>query len=520
MRTLTILILTIALTAGLHPSAGAADAGRPVALLFETVKGDGADRDLASSTTRAIRTYLRDTQRVEATIFNRESPTVQRAVMESKLTLDKVASYSSQSERIEVARVLSFRYAAGAEVTMQDDNVTVKLWVADVEGGKPGRWEATGTAASSGAGAMDLDNAMQSAASSAVIDVARRAFADLPRIAEPAPASVNDSLPIEVPVTQPTATDYIFQADRSLDSGNLAMAIQQYLRAINAEPANGALRVKLAQAYARRAMFREAEDELNRAEKAGASAEMVAQARQQLEQLRDGQEPGREQPKAPQPEPRAVRIDSKPAGGSSDPAVARIVEGDRLWGEDKPDEAAEAYREAIRLNSSDWRAHERLAVVNASVSLFGESRKALEELTKVQPDPPAAVAENRYAVLRKAFDRHFSALIKQYDRDSADFASGIITRESYYSAVNGLALRLESMAKFLDALMVPESRQAANLRRSLACGLMAQAASNLLDFLETNSNTAKSNAGIFSAQAKKEIEAAERLEETAALAAK
>ena len=41
---------------------------------------------------------------------------------------------------------------------------------------------------------------------------------------------------------------------------------------------------------------------------------------------------------------------------------------------------------------------------------------------------------------------------------------------------------------------------------------MAQAASSLLDYLETNSDKAKANAATFAAQAKKETEEAEKLE--------
>jgi hypothetical protein len=68
------------------------------------------------------------------------------------------------------------------------------------------------------------------------------------------------------------------------------------------------------------------------------------------------------------------------------------------------------------------------------------------------------------------------------------------------------------MAKFLDALQVPEDKKTANLHRSLACGLVSQAASSLQDYLETNSKDSKSNAETFVAQAKKEIETVKTLE--------
>ena len=146
------------------------------------------------------------------------------------------------------------------------------------------------------------------------------------------------------------------------------------------------------------------------------------------------------------------------------------------------------------------------------MSLFNESRMALAELDQVQPSPPPATVGKRYEMLRKAFDVHFATLLKQYDSSATDYDAQKISRESYYSEVKGLALRLESMAKYLDAIPVPPEKAPANLHRSLACGLMAQAASSLLDYLESNSDKAKSNAATFSTQAKKETEEAEKLE--------
>ena len=85
-------------------------------------------------------------------------------------------------------------------------------------------------------------------------------------------------------------------------------------------------------------------------------------------------------------------------------------------------------------------------------------------------------------------------------------------RESYYATVNGLGIRLDSMAKFLDVLAVPPAKQPASLRRSLACGLLAQACACILDYLETNKKKSKDSADAFIAQGKKESETAATLD--------
>jgi len=230
--------------------------------------------------------------------------------------------------------------------------------------------------------------------------------------------------------------------------------------------------------------------------------------------MRSGQAVTIEQPKTQEqptpaknttvpPKPEPVKLKNTNAA-----AVAKLVEGDKLWNKGDPDGAAKLYAEAAKLNPQDWRSYERLAVVNASMSLFNESRIVLEQLKAVQPNPSPVLVANRYEMLRKAFDKSFTMLLNQYESDSADYATKRITRESYYSTINGLALRSESMAKFLDAVTVPSLKQSAGVHRSLACGLFAQASSSMLDYLISNSAQSKTNAQTFLDQAKKELQAA------------
>lgn len=504
----------------------AAVESRPVVLVFDTVAGEGVDKTLAKSSTRALCEYLRQTQRVEAIAFDRDSPIVLRAIMDKQLTADQVASYSSQQERIAVAKALAYDYAAGSELSIKDGVVTAKVWLAKVDGGKNDRWEVSSQASTGGTGERGYDNAMQSATSASVLSIARQAFAKLSPVpeSEPATPSQTTALNPDLPPapSPPTASDYVGQADASLKAGDVALAIQQYQQAVNADPTNPAIRLKLADAYGRKGMYDQAYAELDRAEKVGASADAIAAARDKLNAMRTGQagsgatavktgtglQVPHQQPATTEPTPHAA---SEPKSTKAS-AVAKMNEGDRLWRANQPDEAAEAYKEAIKLDPSDWRAYERLALVDASMSLFGESRAALEQLAKVQPNPSPQTITSRYQLFSKVFEQWFATLFRQLDRDSADYEAKRISRESYYSSVKGLGLRLESMAKFLEVLPCPEDKKAANLHRSLACGLVAQAASSLQDYLETNNAESKSNADTFTAQAKKELDTVAKLE--------
>lgn len=521
IRAYRCAVLAIAGLLLLVMSAGSVFAAeeKPSVLVFGCSVADGMDKSLGSTAAKAIRDYLRETGKVDVTIFDRENPSVQRAIMDKRLSEENIAGYSTRQERIEVARVLGFKYVAGGELSIKDDVVSLRMWMAEV-GGKKGVWEASTGSLSSATGEFAHYNAIQTAASGLVIDITGRAFAQV-KADDTAAAVVEQgtsAIIVDQPpaAAQPSAQEIASHAEQSLQSGNLALAIEQYQKAINADPANGSLRIKLAEAYARKGLYNEAYDELGRAQMVGADAAAVNAAKDRVEKIRSGTDVPSKPAPAAQPdkkptEPTTPIIINRGSGKKS--AIDKIVEGDRLWKEGKPDEAAMAYKESIALDSADWRAHERLAVVNASMSLFNESRAALEQLKAAQPEPAAQIVANRYDMLRKAFDAVFAALLRQYDTDKADYEKKIITRESYYNTVKALSMRMESMTRFLDAVEAPEGKESALLRRSLASGLVAQAATSLLDYLESNGEKSKNNAQIFINQAKKEFETAGRLEQ-------
>jgi tetratricopeptide (TPR) repeat protein len=535
----------------------AVEGAMPEILIFEAVAKEGISKELAASTTKAVKVYFRESRRVEATVINRESPTVLRAVMEKKLSLDSLASYSTREQQVEVAKAMGYAYAAGVEISIEKEPknliegtmprppkgikvgedekskekvnfLQVKVWLTRIEG-KPGQWESVKSSMINGSSVMEMDNTMQSAASAAVLDLTKQAFAKIKPQDESAKTG-ETSTAVESPqlpaTSAPNASDYSMQAEKSMSEGNLAQAIGQYEHAVSADPTNGALRVKLAEAYGRKGLYEQAKSELDRAEKIGIEKALIDAARANIAKMESGvaqtNPPATKEPKV-DPAPGVVKTPptatqppvispvkrlKKPAAVAED----KLREGDKFWNQSKPDEAALAYAEAAKIYPADWRSYERLAAVNASMSLFGEARKAIEQLKAAQPNPPAETVAKRYEMFRKSFDRAYDTLLSQLEDDSANYSKKIISRESYYSSVNGLGIRLETLTQFLDSLSKPVSRQPAALRRSLACGLLAQASASLLEYLESNDKKQKQNAELFIDQAKKEAAAAAKLD--------
>ena len=160
----------------------------PTVLVFDSVVGQGASKDLAATATIAVRTYFRETHRVEAVVMNVESPTVARAVLEKKLTLDSITSDTSREHRVEIAKALGFDYAArgrsqcqpktastrrvsrcpscpgGVKPAEEDkdkpkpkaDYLQVKVWLNKVNGGKRDQWDSTQATVLTGTRDIDM----------------------------------------------------------------------------------------------------------------------------------------------------------------------------------------------------------------------------------------------------------------------------------------------------------------------------------------------------------------------------
>lgn len=532
---------------------------QPSILIFNSVAGNEISKDLAAASVMALRTYFVETRRVEATIVNPDSPMVQRAIAEKKVTATQLTVETDREARTEIAGLLGFDYAAAAELSIvKGDNITselqmpkqpkntvvekskdstnqpdflkVRVWLSKVGGGPKDQFESTQLSPLSAA-KNSYDITLQTAVSTVVLDLTKKAFVKITPSSQPTtptPEVTSATSEPELPTsTPPTATDYSSRAEQSLKDGNIAMAITQYSEAVSADPSNTGLRIKLAEAYARKGLFDEATKELDRAKAMGADQAAVDVSRSKIDRMRSGktspdkpkvtaETPAVEKTDEAKPDAVATTPDTTPVvPASPKDVVARLAQGDELWRQGKLEEAADAYSAAIKLNPKDWRGYERLAAVNASMSLFGEAGKALDQLKSVQPNPSAETVARRYVMFRRAFDKSFLLLMNQLETEGASFEKKNTNREAYYANVNGIGLRLETMAKFVDSLVVPPASKQANMRRSMACGLVSQASASLIDYLETNSKKAKANADTFMAQAKKELDAVASMESAA-----
>ena len=142
---------------------------------------------------------------------------------------------------------------------------------------------------------------MQGVVSAAILDLTQKAFAKVAPVSRRrrCPSKPRQSAEPDMPTGKaPTAADYVSQADDNLSMANLALAIDQYSKAVSADPSDGKLRIKLAEAYAKKGLYDQATDELDRALFVGIDRDIVDASRQKIARMQAGKTADMPTPKA------------------------------------------------------------------------------------------------------------------------------------------------------------------------------------------------------------------------------
>ena len=491
-RLIASLMLTLSLAA-LH-----AANGLPTVLLFPVAAGDGAQPTVATEATQAIKTYLRQTGKAEVADFDPDSALVRRAVMEHRVKTEQLVGVSTPEARLQIGKLIGTDFAVTGDVSIKDDRVTSSIWLGNVRTRKVWRLEASAGIASAGDRDRAVSNALQSATSTVIYQLAGEALKDIPPdaaalapVEEDKTTAVN---PIEPQVLPPgdEAKARLDRAQKFEKAGDDASAILEYRKAINADPRSIETRLALVRLYVQRKMYAQATDELGRAQEIEPDNEAVRRELARVYEDKGAFD-------------KAAEVYTREADRHPNDPASRVAAGDYYWRHNKFEDAEKQYRLAVEIDPANPAPHDRLALLLAAQSLFNESRKEVQQLQKLDPNPDPKVMADRYTRLRSLADRDLKALVVQYDNGADSFSDRSMTRESYYELVRGIGVRLGSITHFLEALTPTVGDSSAHRRRILGCNLMSQACAHMLSYLETNKSSERQDAAIFISEAKKHI---------------
>lgn len=497
----SLLIVRCSLLILMLPTILFAADSKPMALLFPVIAGEGADADLAVEATNAIKTYLRQTGKADITDFDKDSPLIGRALLEHSITSEQLGEVSTPDSRLKMGKLVGADLVVSGDVIVQDESVGVSIWLAETRSRKIWRNESAVRIASVGNIKRARSNALQSATSTVIYQLAEDALkgvkVDETSIEPDSGRTDNGQLIAPDLGTAPVSNEagtHLSSAEKFAKDGDVASAIQEYRLAINSDPNNIDIRLKLIRLYTKRKLYTQAVDEVERAQAIAPDNDDL-----RAELARIYEEKGESD--------KAAQIYDSRASENPKDLAPRLKAGDYRWQHNMLEDAEKQYRLAVEVDPSSPIPHERLVVLLATQSFFNESRKELDELAKLETNPNPKNVAARYKQLWGIAQRDIQALLAQYDKSATQFAQKGLTRESYYDVIRSVGIRIDSIGNFLQGITPPESDSSAHRRHILGCSLLSQASEHMLGYLETNKTSEKDDAAIFLDEAKKHLNA-------------
>lgn len=490
MRLIHIMLL-IALPALLPASADA----RPFVLLFDLTPDKGASQLIAREASSAVRTYLRESGKVDVVPFSPELPIVRRAVVENMLKNEDIVGVTLPEQRLRIAKAVGADYACAGSVAQETNEVSIRVWLGQAGSNKA--WEQKHSASAAGPGLratpLNVSNALQSAASIAVARIVSEALADLPtqRVSTPQPSRnpLSDSSP------EADAEKHVEQGDSFLKQGVMARAVDEYRRAVNKEPRNPAIRIKLARAYVALGWMGQAAGELERAQSLDPENREISEMLVAVYEAKGAPE-------------LAAEVYLERARQNPDDIESRLEAAEVLRRQGRFDEAAGQLYAVVKEHPKNPVPRERLALLSAQRGMFDDSRLHLVELKKLVTDEPEALAINRYNNIRRVFDTQIRHALEQFDGASRQFENEELTHEKYYGKIEDLLLSLNSLIRLMESIEPPMSLERAHRHRLLGCSLITQYGTMMLSYLETKNEGRKREALMLLDAAKAEIQTA------------
>lgn len=495
MNRLIILIFLLIFPAMLQ----AADSP-PMALLFPVTSDESTDSVYAVETTQAIKTYMRQIGKADVTDFDPDSPLIKRAIMEHRIKAEDMGNASTPDARLQLADRIGTDLVLSGDVFVKEEKVTVSVWIAQTRTKKIMRFDASAGFLLEGDRKRAISNAIQSATSSVIYKLADEALKDVkvdpasvqPTAEEGASAPLVESVYTTQSKNEESGT-LVNKAEQFAKKGDLANAILTYRAAINADPRNVGIRIKLIRLYTERKMFPQALDEVERAKMIEPENEAL-----RTELARIYEERGT-------PE-KAAEIYTSVAEENPNDIAARIKAGDYQWQQSKLDEAEKQYRLAAQADVTNPLPYERLALLFASKSMYTESLKELSQAQKISSKSELkSFTDNYYTRFMSVVESDLDDILTRLDSQYTSFSQKEITREAYYEQVRGFGKRVQSIAGLLQALTPPEDHVSTNRHRILGCSLLSQSCASTIRYLETNKTSEKEDAEIFLTEAKKHI---------------
>ncbi len=492
MRKLFILVL-------LFLAIGAYCDDMPLSLIYPgELLGEATEEDqrLVIDT---LKTYLNKSDKIESIVYNVEMPSVLVLIKEEKLTGDETSLSASLEDKIKVGKALGYNYVFLPEINRTDQIFEINLNVYDLQKNTMQSYGAT-TRSNTKNFTADVNSAM----SGITIQLLKDIFNETPTFNSK--KDEENQKEEQIDLASLNAKELVKLGDKELKNENITQAILIYTKAIDKDPDNPELRLKLADAYYKKQMYKDALDQYYNAINMGYRGEDTYKLKQKYESrvraddyVKPVEEIKQEMEESKDDVVLAPPKLTNPAGEFNKQIESALKVADDLWKNGKTSDALKAYTEIIRKYPFDYRAYERMCIVYANDTRFSDSAGVLRILQDRKIDYSGVAVSNRVNTLSAIISAYYVKMIG----DLKGVKEYVITNAGNQDLITELKIKSDKVYESMELIntMGRQSNSYYITNLKLTGNLINSAISSLLDYIEAEDFDAVNSADNFLNQA-------------------
>ena len=432
--------------------------------------------------------------------YNPEHASIQRAIMEKRIKQEAADNPADEKNVYIISKALGADFALRIQGSITFDKIDIALEMIDAR--KMQKW-----ASSSGSAIQVTDgpraqasrkDAIFNASSTAVSQVLILALGQKELLKVEPYSPVSDPPTADVTVIRDIRAEVaglLLQADTSIEKNDPPSAIYAIRRAINLDPGNTDLRIRLAELYLSLKLTNKAIEEYRNAAHFNKSDERI------YNQL--------------------VAIFMK--AGKFDEAVSYLEEairinpknvdallnlGDLYWNLSRINESEKAYVDASGIAPGNSAAHEKLYKLYYAKREFDKAFP--QRLLSKQMAAGDESEDSRYHILSEIIKGEYVGITGKLRASRVDFDKQVISREDYYQECKAAVKEIDAFSNFASKEKVPAKVMAAHSHAMLALNLLSQECGSMVSYFETEKRHYLDQSDVFSSEAQNEMDAYEK----------
>lgn len=436
--------------------------------------------------------------KMDIVVYNPKYAGIQRALLEKHIKQDAVDNPADEKNVYLISKALNADYALRMQGSVSSEKVDIALEIIDTH--KNQKWASSAGSVipeSSGPQAQTLrKSAVFNASSVAVSQILILAFGQK----EMMNTDVAVSTPTVVAPTTETpptrdikaeADRLIKQADSAIEKKDVPGAIYATRLAINLQPENVDLRIKLAELYLSIKLTNKAIDEYKSAALFNKNDERIYKQLIAI-YMKDGKFTD-----AAIYLEDILRIDPKNVD-------ALLNLGDIYWNQSKINEAEKAYVDASNIAPDNSSVHDKLYKLYFAKNEFGKAfpEKYLSKEIIISDKSE----DGKYAVISQMIKDEYADIVNRLNTSREDFDKQTITREEYYQECKLAGKEIDAFSEFSMKQKASTKAMNAHSHALLAINLLSQECGSLVSYFETEKSHYLDQANVYSSEAKTEMD--------------